>query len=80
MAHFDLKSAVYWATIAAGNGSISGQYSLGYLLINDTDPKNRRRAVYWLKRVANSNDKDAAKHANFLLNESSSKKESEKKY
>ncbi|HWR59592.1 MAG TPA: hypothetical protein VN328_11955 [Thermodesulfovibrionales bacterium] len=65
--------AVYWFTIAAENGSIIGQYNLGFALRNDPDPKNRRRAVYWLKRVAQSDDKGSAKMATSLLEEISGK-------
>lgn len=65
----DRSHAVYWATIAAENGSVVGQYNLGFLLRDDPDPKNQRRARYWLKRAAESGDEMAAQ----LLKEISGK-------
>jgi TPR repeat protein len=65
----DRSQAIYWATIAAENGSVVGQYNLGFLLRDDPDPKNQRRAIYWLKRAAESGDEMAAQ----LLKEISGK-------
>jgi|WetSurMetagenome_2_1015567.scaffolds.fasta_scaffold195481_1 TPR repeat protein len=79
MVKYDLKSAVYWTSIAAENGSVKGQYNLGVLLRDDPDPKNRRRAVYWLRRVSKKGDKDTVRRANRLINEILSKEESDKK-
>lgn len=73
MVRNDRKQAVYWATIAAENGSVVGQYNLGFLLRDDPDPNNRRRALYWLKRVSESDDKHAADLAIQLLKEISEK-------
>jgi TPR repeat protein len=61
--------SIYWATIAAENGSVVGQYNLGFLLRDDPDPKNRRRAIYWLKRVSASDDRYTAALAMQLLEE-----------
>jgi hypothetical protein len=56
----DRTQAIYWATIAAENGSVAGQYNLGFLLRDDPDPRNQRRARYWLKRAAEGGDETAA--------------------
>ncbi len=64
---YDKKSALHWARIAAENGSLVGQYNLGFLLHDDPDPNNRRRAIYWLKRVSKSDVKELAEDANILL-------------
>ena len=74
MVRNDRKQAVYWAMIAAENGSVVGQYNLGFLLRDDPDPKNRRRALYWLKRVSKSGDQHAADMAIQLLKEISEKR------
>jgi TPR repeat protein len=79
MVKYDLKSSIYWTSIAAENGSVKGQYNLGVLLRDDPDPKNRRRAVYWLKRVSKSDNKDTARRANRLIDEILSKEESDNK-
>jgi len=51
MTQGDRKKAIYWALIAAENGDSVGQYNVGSLLMDDHDPNNRRRAVYWLKKA-----------------------------
>ena len=47
----------------------AGQYNLGFLLRDDPDPRNQRRARYWLKRAAEGGDETAAQ----LLKEISGK-------
>ena len=42
------KLAIQWATVSAENGSLHGQYMVGFLLRDDPDSKNRRRARFWL--------------------------------
>lgn len=62
MVRYDPKQHLYWTTIAAENGSIPAQVNLGLLLRDDPDPKNRRRAVYWLRRAAETGNELAAKY------------------
>jgi TPR repeat protein len=62
MVRYDPKQCLYWTAIAAENGSIPAQVNLGLLLRDDPDPKNRRRAVYWLKRAAETGDELAARY------------------
>jgi TPR repeat protein len=50
MTQKDRKKAIYWALIAAENGDSVGQYHVGFLLKDDPDPNNRRRAIFWLKK------------------------------
>ncbi|MCZ4303328.1 hypothetical protein O4G98_01145 [Zoogloeaceae bacterium G21618-S1] len=51
VAQGDREEGLYWAIIAAENGDIIGQYNTGFLLKDDPDPRNRQRAIYWLKRA-----------------------------
>ena len=52
MARNDRSQAVYWALISAENGDVGGQYYVGYLLKDDPDAKNRKRAIFWLSKAA----------------------------
>lgn len=45
------SEAIFWATIAAENGSSLGVYQLAYTLAYSPDPKQRQRARYWLKKL-----------------------------
>ena len=52
MATADRAEARYWALVAAENGDVVGQYNAGFLLKDDPDPRNRQRAIFWLKKAA----------------------------
>ena len=45
---------LFWALIAAENGDVVGQYNAGFLLKDDPDPRQRVRALYWLRVAADS--------------------------
>jgi len=46
------REALYWYTIAAENGDVVGQTNLAFWLKDDSDSRNRQRAVFWLKKAA----------------------------
>jgi len=52
VAQANFKEATYWAIIAAENGDVVGEYSAGFLLKDDPDPRNQQRALFWLRRAA----------------------------
>jgi TPR repeat protein len=58
------KEALKWALIAAENGSVDGEYTVGFILRYDPDADSRRRALFWLRR-ASTHGLQAAK--NLLL-------------
>jgi len=43
----DREALVYWARIAAENGSTSGQQLIAILLEASSDPRDQRRAAFW---------------------------------
>lgn len=43
--------AIFWATIAAENGSQDGVYRLAFTLAHSPHRDQRRRARYWLKKL-----------------------------
>lgn len=43
--------AIFWATIAAENGSEDGAYRLAFTLAYSPHINQRRRARYWLKKL-----------------------------
>lgn len=43
--------AIFWATIAAENGSQIGAYNLAFTLAYSPHADQRRRARYWLKKL-----------------------------
>lgn len=71
----DPNQALYWYTISAENGSLSGMYNLAFMLNAYTDPKNHGsknfvRARFWLNKIRKENpptSSDAA--ADSLLRE-----------
>lgn len=48
----DYKEGYFWKMIAAENGNPSGEYNYGFVLKDDPDPRNKKRAIFWLKRAA----------------------------
>lgn len=46
-----MVDAIFWATIAAENGSMSGAYRLGYMLAGSPHANQRLRARFWLKKA-----------------------------
>ena len=58
----------FWAVVAAENGNPVGQYNLALRLNADPDPRNRKRARFWLERAANNKDKGIAEKAVKELN------------
>jgi TPR repeat protein len=71
MVVLDYREGFYWASIAAENGHPVGQYTLGFILADDShasligrdDPKQRKRdrerARYWLRRAADNGNQRA---------------------
>jgi len=55
----DYKESNFWIIIAAENGHPTGEYNLAFRLKDDPDPRNRKRARFWLERAAQKGDKDA---------------------
>ena len=51
MATDKAERGLYWATIAAENGSAWGEYMAGFLLGKNKDADSLRRARFWLKRA-----------------------------
>lgn len=56
MAQGNREEAKFWAVVAAENGDVLGKYDAGFLLKDDPDPRNRRRAIFWLKQAASQGD------------------------
>ena len=63
LAKSDRDTALYWATIAAENGNVVGEYNTGFLLKDKLDRKQRIRALFWLQKAA----KDGSRPAQQLL-------------
>ncbi len=59
VAAYDPEKALYWAIIAAENRDVVGQYTAGFLLKDDPDPRQRRRAIFWLKKAAEQGSEPA---------------------
>lgn len=55
----DYKEGHFWKMIAAENGHPTGQYNYGFDLSQDSDPRNRQRAKFWLKHAAAKGVKEA---------------------
>ena len=55
----DLKEATFWTMIAAENGHRMGEYNYGFRLNEESDPRERMRAEFWLKRAAAKGVKEA---------------------
>jgi TPR repeat protein len=72
----DYKEGDFWTMIAAENGDPSGEYNFGFKLKDDPDPKNRQRAIFWLKRAAKHGVKLAVSLLKELQEESSKKSSS----
>lgn len=66
VAHVDLKKSLFWARIAAENGSPVGQYDLGLKLQNNPDSRSRKRGNFWLKRAAENGHERALELINKL--------------
>lgn len=46
------KDAEFWRIVAAENGEPVAQYNIWFLMHESTDPLERRRALFWLKKSA----------------------------
>lgn len=42
----------YWAQVAAENGDTDGEYTLGFVLTERSEPLVHQRGCYWIKRAA----------------------------
>lgn len=50
----DQAQFVYWTQIAAENGDAVSQYNLAIILLNTKKQQDRLRAIFWLKKSADS--------------------------
>ena len=48
----DRMERMFWAQIAAENGGHINEYNYGFMLHEDTNPRNQMRARFWLERAA----------------------------
>lgn len=53
------QSAKFWRLIAAENGNPVAQYNIWFLTRGSSDPLERKRAIFWLRRSADSGFADA---------------------
>lgn len=60
MVRVDKDKALYWAIIAAENGSAVGECNAGLLLMESREPEARLRAKFWLLRAHNHGNPRAA--------------------
>ncbi|MHB8068857.1 MAG: hypothetical protein ACYDIC_13285 [Desulfobaccales bacterium] len=74
----DSKESNFGAVIAAENGDPKGEYNLALTLDADPDPRNRKRARFWLERAAKSGNKSIVKKAAAKLKRINKKESKEK--
>jgi Sel1 repeat len=67
----NLSTAVYYFTIAASNGQVSAQYTLGGIYERDYYDIgfDKEKAIFWYKEAAKNGHKEAAKRLLYLENE-----------
>ena len=65
----DPEKSFYWGRISAQSGDPVGQYEFGVLLSRDVDPRNRRRARFWLKKAAENGNEEAENFLKTLPND-----------
>lgn len=58
-AKIDFDSMQYWNLIGAENGDATSQYNYAFWLLEKGSPQEKRRAMFWLRKAAASNDEDA---------------------
>jgi TPR repeat protein len=57
----EAEKTLYWAVIAAENGSAVGQYNSGFLLMQKGDSLSKSRAIFWFRRASAQGDTLASK-------------------
>lgn len=55
----DFKAMQYWNLIGAENGDPISQYNYAFWLLEKGAKGQKERAIFWLKKSAESGDKDA---------------------
>jgi TPR repeat protein len=68
-AALDFDKQLYWMTIAAENGDLTGTYGLGWLLANKSSEIDKLRARYWLERSRDQGQEPIATLARSRLRE-----------
>ena len=63
------EKSFYWGRLSAQSGDPVGQYEFGVLLSRDVDPRNRRRARFWLKKATQNGNEQAEYFLKSLQND-----------